>query len=113
MVRRQQLARLAGRVQAVCERFVDLRLETSLDLGAQVRLAAEDAVIRTLTRPGDHVVLPGDAYGGTYRLFARVAEPWGVGFSTASSDPAAVAVHDASYDDFRRIYPAQTAMRNL
>ncbi len=33
---------LAGRVQAVCERFVDLRLETSLDLGAQVRLAAED-----------------------------------------------------------------------
>ena len=28
-------------------------------------------------------------------------------------DPAAVAVHDASYDDFRRIYPAQTAMRNL
>ncbi len=54
-------------------------------------LAAEDAVVRTLTRPGDHVVLPGDAYGGTYRLFARVAEPWGVGFSTASSDPAAVA----------------------
>ena len=28
-------------------------------------------------------------------------------------DPDAVAVHDASYDDFRRIYPAQTAMRNL
>jgi len=54
-------------------------------------LAAEDAVIRTLTRPGDHVVLPGDAYGGTYRLFAKVAEPWGVGFTTASSDPAAVA----------------------
>jgi len=28
-------------------------------------------------------------------------------------DPDAVAVHDAGYDDFRRIYPAQTAMRNL
>ena len=54
-------------------------------------LAAEDAVIRTLTRPGDHVVLPGDAYGGTYRLFAKVAEPWGVGFTVASSDAAAVA----------------------
>ena len=39
--------------------------------------------MRTLTRPGDHVVLPGDAYGGTYRLFARVAEPWGVAFDTA------------------------------
>ncbi|WP_380165923.1 cystathionine gamma-synthase [Jannaschia sp. R86511] len=49
-------------------------------------LAAEDAVIRTLTRPGDHVVLPGDAYGGTYRLFAKVAEPWGVQFDTAPTD---------------------------
>lgn len=28
-------------------------------------------------------------------------------------NPDAVAVHDAGYDDFRRIYPAQTAMRNL
>jgi cystathionine gamma-synthase len=49
-------------------------------------LAAEDTVIRTLTRPGDHVVLPGDAYGGTYRLFARVAEPWGVEHATAPTD---------------------------
>ncbi|MGJ7442422.1 cystathionine gamma-synthase [Aquipuribacter sp. MA13-6] len=49
-------------------------------------LAAEDALVRTLTRPGDHVVLPGDAYGGTYRLFAKVAEPWGVQFATAPTD---------------------------
>ena len=28
-------------------------------------LAAEDAIIRALTRPGDHVVIPDDAYGGT------------------------------------------------
>ena len=28
--------------------------------------------------PGDHVVVPDDAYGGTYRLVARVAGPWGV-----------------------------------
>src|SRR5215207_7878236 len=31
-------------------------------------LAAEDTVIRALCRPGDHVVLPDDAYGGTFRL---------------------------------------------
>lgn len=43
-------------------------------------LAAEDAILRTLLRPGDHVVIPNDAYGGTYRLFARVAEPWGVSY---------------------------------
>ncbi len=55
-------------------------------------LAAEDCVIRTMLRPGDHVVVPDDAYGGTYRLFARVAEPWGVTFSpVAVTDVAAVA----------------------
>jgi cystathionine gamma-synthase len=41
-------------------------------------LAAEDAVIRALLDPGDHVVLPNDAYGGTHRLFDKVASRWGV-----------------------------------
>ena len=36
-------------------------------------LAAEDTLLRAVCRPGDHVVIPDDAYGGTYRLFARVA----------------------------------------
>jgi cystathionine gamma-synthase len=43
-------------------------------------LAAEDALLRAVCRPGDHVIIPNDAYGGTYRLFAKVAEPWGVAF---------------------------------
>jgi cystathionine gamma-synthase len=41
-------------------------------------LAAQDTVIRAVCVPGDHVVIPGDAYGGTYRLFARVLERWGL-----------------------------------
>lgn len=41
-------------------------------------LAAEDTLLRTVCRPGDQVVLGGDAYGGTYRLISRVLEPWGV-----------------------------------
>ena len=41
-------------------------------------LAAEDTLLRTVCVPGDHVVIPGDAYGGTYRLFAKVEEPWGL-----------------------------------
>jgi cystathionine gamma-synthase len=41
-------------------------------------LAAEDAVIRAVCRPGDHVIIPADAYGGTYRLFARVFADWGI-----------------------------------
>ncbi|TDC17965.1 cystathionine gamma-synthase [Actinomadura bangladeshensis] len=43
-------------------------------------LAAEDALLRAVCRPGDHVIIPDDAYGGTYRLFAKVAAPWGVTF---------------------------------
>jgi len=46
-------------------------------------MAAEDTLLRTVCRPGDHVVIPDDAYGGTYRLLARVAEPWGLDWSAA------------------------------
>ncbi|MFF2244874.1 cystathionine gamma-synthase [Arthrobacter sp. NPDC058130] len=42
-------------------------------------LAAEDSMIRALTRPGDHIVLGNDAYGGTYRLISRVLGQWGIG----------------------------------
>ncbi|HEU0103752.1 MAG TPA: cystathionine gamma-synthase [Mycobacteriales bacterium] len=41
-------------------------------------LAAEDCLLRTVARPGAHVVVPDDAYGGTYRLFAQVLSRWGV-----------------------------------
>jgi len=40
-------------------------------------LAAEDAVLRLLA-PGDHLVLPDDAYGGTYRLATKVHAPAGL-----------------------------------
>ncbi|GLX08658.1 MULTISPECIES: cystathionine gamma-synthase [Microbispora] len=43
-------------------------------------LAAEDTLLRTVCKPGDHVVIPDDAYGGTYRLFSRVLQEWGVSF---------------------------------
>ena len=46
-------------------------------------LAGEDTVLRALLTPGDHVVVPSDAYGGTYRLFNQVARPWGVEHSIA------------------------------
>ncbi|HEX8347530.1 MAG TPA: cystathionine gamma-synthase [Actinoplanes sp.] len=46
-------------------------------------LAAEDALLRAVCRPGDHVLIPDDAYGGTYRLFAKVAENWGLDWTSA------------------------------
>jgi len=41
-------------------------------------LAAEDTLLRTVCEPGSHVVLGGDAYGGTFRLISRVMSRWGV-----------------------------------
>jgi cystathionine gamma-synthase len=40
-------------------------------------LAAEDAILRGL-RPGDHIVMGNDAYGGTFRLIDRVHGPMGI-----------------------------------
>jgi cystathionine gamma-synthase len=46
-------------------------------------LAAEDTLVRSTCRPGDHVVIPDDAYGGTYRLFDKVEKAWGLEHSPA------------------------------
>ncbi|MGN9840748.1 cystathionine gamma-synthase [Nonomuraea sp. H19] len=50
-------------------------------------LAAEDTFLRTVCKPQDHVIIPNDAYGGTYRLFAKVNKRWDLHF-----DP--VPLHD-------------------
>ncbi|MFG1928081.1 cystathionine gamma-synthase [Cryptosporangium sp. NPDC048952] len=41
-------------------------------------LAAEDTLLRSVARPGTHVLMPGDAYGGSYRLIAGVLSNWGI-----------------------------------
>lgn len=46
-------------------------------------LAGEDTVIRALMQPGEHMVVPTDAYGGTYRLINQVQKRWGVDHSLA------------------------------
>jgi cystathionine gamma-synthase len=55
-------------------------------------MAAEDCLVRTLCRPGDSVLIPGDAYGGTFRLFDKVLKNWGVEYGTVQqTDLQAVA----------------------
>jgi cystathionine gamma-synthase len=44
-------------------------------------MAAEDAILRATLGPGDHVIIPADAYGGTYRLVKQVYEPAGITWS--------------------------------
>jgi cystathionine gamma-synthase len=43
-------------------------------------MAAEDCLLRTVCAPGDHVLIPHDAYGGTYRLFDKVLSRWQVSY---------------------------------
>jgi cystathionine gamma-synthase len=62
-------------------------------------LAAEDTLLRTVCKPGDHVVIPDDAYGGTYRLFAKVAQRWGLQWTAA---------HLSDVDDVRAAVRANT-----
>lgn len=54
-------------------------------------MAATDCVLRSTLRPGDHLVIPNDAYGGTFRLIDKVFSQWGITYSVAPvSDVAAV-----------------------
>jgi cystathionine gamma-synthase len=54
-------------------------------------MAAEDCLLRTACSPGDHLLIPDESYGGTYRLFARVLTGWGISHTVVSmSDIAAV-----------------------
>ncbi|MEU4316074.1 cystathionine gamma-synthase [Nocardia sp. NPDC024068] len=53
-------------------------------------MAATDCALRAMLRPGDHIVIPDDAYGGTFRLIDKVFTEWGIEHS-----PAAVTDVDA------------------
>jgi cystathionine gamma-synthase len=44
-------------------------------------MAATDCALRAILRPGDHVVIPDDAYGGTFRLIDKVFSQWGLEYT--------------------------------
>jgi cystathionine beta-lyase/cystathionine gamma-synthase len=49
------------------------------------------ATLFYLLKPGEHVILADDVYGGTYRMLARVLNEWGVSFDAVDlSDPDAI-----------------------
>ncbi len=50
-------------------------------------LGAVDAVIKLL-QPGDEVIATNDLYGGTYRIFTKVFEPYGIKFHFTEMDDA-------------------------
>jgi cystathionine gamma-synthase len=69
-------------------------------------LAAEDALLRAVLAPGDHVILPLDAYGGTFRLLESVHQPAGIHYTTA--DVSTVQGLDAAWRDHTRLVWVET-----
>ncbi|HLL14509.1 MAG TPA: PLP-dependent transferase, partial [Pyrinomonadaceae bacterium] len=65
-------------------------------------MAAIDATLR-LVRAGDHVVVSDNTYGGTYRLFSRVLENYGIEFTYVDTSDAAN-VEAAMRDNTRMVY---------
>jgi cystathionine gamma-synthase len=62
-------------------------------------MAATDSALRALLRPGDHVVIPNDAYGGTFRLIDKVFTTWGVTYTAvpqSDTDAVRAAITDAT-----------------
>src|SRR3954463_8308771 len=64
-------------------------------------MAATDCVLRAVLRPGDHIVMPDDAYGGTFRLIDKVFTQWGIDYT---------AVHLSDLDAVRAAITPKTRL---
>jgi len=90
-----EYSRSANPTRTALEQCLAALEDGSRGLAFASGLAAEDTVLRTICNPGDHMLVPDDAYGGTYRLIARVLARWGVEFTPVpmhSLDAVAAAV---------------------
>jgi cystathionine beta-lyase/cystathionine gamma-synthase len=82
--------------------------EFGLSFGSGV--AATDAVLRLL-RPGDEVIASDDIYGGTYRLFTKILEPFGIKFRFINMQHAANI--EASFTENTRLVWVETPTNPL
>ncbi len=86
-----EYSRSANPTRTALEQCLAALEDGSAALAFASGLAAEDCLLRTICSAGDHVLIPDDAYGGTYRLFAQVLAGWGLDYSVVPiADLAAV-----------------------
>jgi cystathionine gamma-synthase len=84
-------ARSANPTRAALERALG-ELEGGLGSAFSSGMAAEHALITAAAKAGDHIVLPGDLYGGTYRLVDKVLRRWGLDYDLVDQrEPDSVA----------------------
>jgi cystathionine gamma-synthase len=73
-------SRSANPTRAALERALG-EIEGGLGSAFSSGMAAEHALITAVAAAGDHIVLPDDLYGGTYRLVDKVLNRWGLKYT--------------------------------
>ena len=89
-------ARSANPTRAALEQALG-ELEDGLAVAFASGLAAAHALITVVCEAGSHIVLPGDLYGGTYRLVDKVLGRWGLSYDLVDQsdlDALARAIRD-------------------
>ncbi len=86
-----EYARTGNPTRAALEASLAAVEEAAFGRAFSSGMAATDCALRALLRPGDHLVMPDDAYGGTFRLIDKVFSKWGIDYTAvALSDVDAV-----------------------
>src|SRR6476469_9683819 len=86
-----EYARTGNPTRAALEASLAAVEEASFGRAFSSGMAATDCALRAILRPGDHVVMPDDAYGGTFRIIDKVFTQWGIDYTAvALSDLDAV-----------------------
>ena len=95
-------SRSANPTRSALERALG-EIEGGLASAFSSGMAAEHAVITAAAAAGDHIVLPNDLYGGTYRLVDKVLKRWGLEYTMVDqTDLTALAA--AVTDDTKLIW---------
>src|SRR3984893_17583902 len=79
-----EYARTGNATRAALEASLAAVEEAAYGRAFSSGMAASDCALRALLRPGDHVVIPDDAYGGTFRLIDKVLTHWGVTYTAVA-----------------------------
>ena len=96
-----EYARTGNPTRAALERVLAAVEDGGYGRAFSSGMAASDCALRSVLRPGDHIVIPDDAYGGTFRLIDKVFREWGVNHTP---------VHLADLDAVRAAVTPSTRM---
>ncbi len=95
-------SRSANPTRSALERALG-ELEGGLGAAFSSGMAAEHALITAVAAAGDHVVIPNDLYGGTYRLVDKVLKRWGLNYTMVDQTDLQ-ALEQAVTDDTKLVW---------